>query len=72
MAKPSIYVVDWPDGQKSLCRALTRAGARNHVAAQLLTVRLPTQDELIELSKTHEIADATAKAEPTPEGCEAG
>jgi hypothetical protein len=48
MAAQRIYIVKTPDGETRLVRANVRSQALSHVAASLLEVRVPTQQELFE------------------------
>lgn len=43
-----IYIVKTPEGATRLVRATVRSQALSHVAASLLEVRVPTQEELFE------------------------
>ncbi len=46
--KQRIYLVKTPDGNTRLVRATVRSQALSHVAATLMDVRVPSQDELFE------------------------
>lgn len=43
-----IYIVKTPGGATRLVRATVRSQALSHVAASILEVRVPTQEELFE------------------------
>lgn len=43
-----IYIVKTPEGKTRLVRATVRSQALSHVAASLLEVRVPSQEELFE------------------------
>jgi len=47
-ATQRIYIVKTPEGETRLVRATVRSQALSHVAASLLAVYVPSQEELFE------------------------
>ena len=48
MATQRIYLVGTPSGETRLVRASVRSQALSHVANSMLTLRVATQDDLVE------------------------
>ena len=61
MATQRIYLVDTPSGEIRLVKASVRSQALSHVANSMLTLRVATQDDLVEaISKGCSVENAKA------------
>lgn len=62
-SKTRIYVVAVGNGEPRLVRAANSTAARAHVAKEIITAKLPSQDQLLELAGKVKVEDATASTE---------
>lgn len=72
MATQRIYLVGTPDGKTRLIRAALRQQALSHVANTMLTVRVASQDDLVnEVTKGTAVEQYKAPEQADLEGLEA-
>ena len=72
MATQRIYLVGTPDGKTRLIRAALRQQALSHVANTMLTVRVASQDDLVnEVTKGTAVEQYKAPEQSDLEGLEA-
>lgn len=61
MATQRIYLIGTPSGETRLVRASVRSQALSHVANSMLTLRVATQDDLVDaISKGCSVENAKA------------